>query len=53
MAEIERHLHILPTAEIAGSVLGRHGQVIVVRRVDEAVAEADRVASEHVQILRA
>jgi sulfopropanediol 3-dehydrogenase len=49
--EVERQLEVLPTADIAGRAWRDYGQIILVESVDEAVAEADRLASEHVQIL--
>lgn len=51
MAEVERLLAVLPTAAIAGEAWADHGQVIVCDTVDEMVAEADRIASEHVQVM--
>ena len=51
MAEIERLLKILPTADAAGKAWADMGEVIVCDNVDEMVAEADRVASEHVQVM--
>ncbi len=53
MGEIERQLQVLPTADIAGRAWRDYGQVIVVDSREEAVAEADRLAIEHVQILTA
>ena len=50
-AEIERQLEVLPTADVAGQAWRDYGQIIVVDGLDEAVAEADRVAAEHVEIL--
>jgi sulfopropanediol 3-dehydrogenase len=50
-AEIERQLARLPTADIAGVAWRDHGQVILCDTDDEMVAEADRIASEHVQVL--
>ena len=50
MAEIERLL-ILPTAEIAGVAWGDYGQVIVCDDDEEMLSEADRIASEHVQVM--
>jgi sulfopropanediol 3-dehydrogenase len=49
--EIERQLLSLPTADVAGVAWKDHGQVIVVDTREELVAEADRIASEHVEIL--
>jgi len=51
MAEVERLLSILPTADAAGQAWKDYGEVIVCASVDEMVAEADRVASEHVQVM--
>src|SRR6478609_7807660 len=51
MHEIERLLKILPTADAAGQAWKDYGEVIVCDSVDEMVAEADRVASEHVQVM--
>ena len=49
--EIERQLKVLPTADVAGQAWRDYGQIIVVDSLEEAVAEADRVAAEHVEIL--
>jgi len=51
MREIERQLAIMPTAELAGKAWADYGQVIVCDSVDEMVAEADRLAFEHVQVM--
>jgi sulfopropanediol 3-dehydrogenase len=51
MAEVERLLKILPSADLAGQAWKDYGEVIVCFSVDEMVAEADRVASEHVQVM--
>ena len=51
MIEVERQLLTLPTADIAGSSWKNYGQVIVVDTVDEMVEEADRIASEHVEVI--
>ena len=51
MAEVERLLTILPTAEIARKAWDNFGEVIVCDSYDEMVAEADRIASEHVQVM--
>jgi sulfopropanediol 3-dehydrogenase len=50
-AEIERQLAVLPTADIASVAWRDHGQVILCDTDDEMVSEADRIASEHVQVL--
>jgi sulfopropanediol 3-dehydrogenase len=49
--EIARQLQTLPTADIASVSWRDYGQVIVVDTIDELVAEADKIASEHVEVL--
>ncbi len=51
MAEVQRQLAILPTAGIASQSWAAHGVVIVCDTVDEMVAVADDIASEHVQVM--
>jgi sulfopropanediol 3-dehydrogenase len=51
MEEVERQLQILPTGQIAGQAWRDYGQVIVCDSYDEMVREADRIASEHVQVM--
>jgi sulfopropanediol 3-dehydrogenase len=51
MAEVERLLTILPTADAAGQAWKDYGEVIVCDSEAEMIAEADRVASEHVQVM--
>ncbi|MFY7856846.1 MAG: histidinol dehydrogenase [Rubrivivax sp.] len=51
MAEVERQLRILPTAAIARQSWAEHGEVIVCDTREEMLAEADRIASEHVQVM--
>ena len=51
MAEIDRLLAILPTAEVARQAWNDYGEVIVCDSYEEMVSEADRVASEHVQVM--
>jgi sulfopropanediol 3-dehydrogenase len=51
MAEVERLLGILPTAEIARQAWADYGAVIVCDSDEEMVREADVVASEHVQVM--
>ncbi len=51
MNEIERLLKILPTADAAGKAWADCGEVIVCADQDEMVREADRIASEHVQVM--
>ncbi|MCS0504279.1 histidinol dehydrogenase [Ancylobacter mangrovi] len=53
LAEIDRLLSILPTAEIASVSWRDFGEVIVCDGYEEMVAEADRIASEHVQVMTA
>lgn len=49
--EIGRQLETLPTADVAGVSWQDYGQIILVKDFAEAVHEADRIASEHVQVL--
>ncbi|MFW2367237.1 MAG: histidinol dehydrogenase [Desulforhopalus sp.] len=49
--EIQRQLKVLPTADTASVSWRDYGQVILVDSDEELVAEGDRIASEHVQIL--
>jgi sulfopropanediol 3-dehydrogenase len=51
MAEVERLLKILPTADVAGKAWVDMGEVIVCDSEEEMVVEADRIASEHVQVM--
>ena len=51
MEEVERQLKILPTGEVARQAWETYGQVIVCDNYDEMVVEADRIASEHVQVM--
>ena len=51
MNHVERLLRILPTGEIAGQAWKDYGEVIVCDSPDEMVREADRIASEHVQVM--
>lgn len=50
-AAIEKLLSWLPTADVARIAWEQCGEIIVCDRLDEMVAEADRIASEHVQVL--
>ncbi len=50
-AEIERQLAVLPTADLASVAWRDHGQVILCDSDEELLSEADRIASEHVQVL--
>ena len=51
MAEVERQLQILPTADVAGVAWRDHGQVIVCDSLGEMVRVADEIAAEHVQVM--
>ena len=50
-AAIEKLLSWLPTADVARIAWDQCGEIIVCDTLDEMVAEADRIASEHVQVL--
>jgi sulfopropanediol 3-dehydrogenase len=50
-AAIEKLLSWLPTAAIAREAWEKNGEIILCDTIDELVAEGDRIASEHVQIL--
>lgn len=49
--EIERQLTTLETAAVAGQAWRDYGQVILCKDDAEMVKEADRIASEHVQVM--
>ncbi|WP_269502174.1 histidinol dehydrogenase [Burkholderia sp. IMCC1007] len=51
IAEVERLLKILPTANTAGVSWRDYGAVVVADTLEEMVQEADRIASEHVQVM--
>src|SRR6266849_2131672 len=51
MAEVERLLSILPTAELASVSWRDYGEVIVCDSDEEMVQVADGIASEHVQVM--
>ena len=51
ISEVERLLTILPTADAASQAWKDYGEVIVCDSYDEMVREADRIASEHVQVM--
>jgi sulfopropanediol 3-dehydrogenase len=53
LREIDRLLAILPTAAIARKAWEDYGEIILCDGLEEMVAEADRIASEHVQVLTA
>lgn len=50
-AEIQRQLTVLATADVASVAWRDYGQVILCDTVDELISEADRIASEHVQVM--
>lgn len=49
--EIERQLLTLPTADVASVAWNDCGQVIIADTLEELIAEADHIASEHVEVL--
>lgn len=51
LAEIDRLLTILPTAETASVSWRDYGEVILCDSYDEMLAVADDIASEHVQVM--
>jgi sulfopropanediol 3-dehydrogenase len=51
VAEADRQLGVLPTAEIAGVAWRDWGEVILCADDEEMAAEADRIAAEHVEVL--
>src|SRR5256714_10471104 len=51
MAEVERLVRLPPSADPAGQAWADKGEVVLCDHVDEMVAEADRIASEHVQVM--
>src|ERR1700758_5177930 len=51
ISEVDRLLSILPTADAAKKAWEDFGEVIVCDSYDEMVAEANRIASEHVQVM--
>ena len=51
LAEIEKQLQTLETAETAGQAWRDYGQIILCDTEDEMLEEADRLASEHVQVM--
>lgn len=53
MAEIDRLLEILPTADHARKAWETFGEVIVADSYEEMVKVADEIASEHVQVMTA
>lgn len=51
IAEVDRQLRILPTADIAGVAWLDYGTIILVDNEEEAAVEADKLAYEHVEVL--
>ena len=51
ISEVERLLTVLPTAAIARQAWDRQGAVCVAESDEEMVRIADRIASEHVQVM--
>ncbi|CAM2157780.1 Histidinol dehydrogenase homolog 1 [Paraburkholderia tropica] len=51
LAEVERLLSQLDTAEIARKAWEGYGEVIICENDEEVIRESDRVASEHVQVM--
>jgi histidinol dehydrogenase len=50
VAAVDAELAVLPRARIAGESWRRHGAVIVVRKLADAVPLVDRLAPEHLQL---
>ena len=53
LGEVDKALEILPRATIAGESWRRHGAIILVQDWEEAVALANRIAPEHLQLMLA
>lgn len=53
LIKIEDTLKVLPTADIASVAWRDYGEIILVNSREEALREADQIASEHVEILTA
>jgi sulfopropanediol 3-dehydrogenase len=51
VAEVERQLGVLPTADVAGVAWRDYGEAILCADDAEMMAEADRIAAEHVEVL--
>ena len=52
-AEVDRQLSLLPTRDTAGAALEAHGAAFVAADLDEAIAVAERIAPEHLQLIGA
>ena len=51
LQHIEKQLQTLATADIAGEAWRDYGQIILCDSEEEMLSEADRIASEHVQVM--
>ena len=51
IAEVERQLGVLPTADVAGLAWRDYGEVILCADDGEMAEEANRIAAEHVEVL--
>jgi sulfopropanediol 3-dehydrogenase len=51
LEQVQRLLRMLPSADLAGKAWADFGEVILCADEEEMVREADRVASEHVQVM--
>ena len=51
LAQIDRLLEILPTGAVARKAWEDYGELILCADEDELLEEADRIASEHVQVM--
>ncbi|SFZ86225.1 histidinol dehydrogenase [Devosia enhydra] len=51
IAEVERQLALLPRRDIAAAGWAEFGAVITVSSMDEAIALANRIASEHLELM--
>jgi sulfopropanediol 3-dehydrogenase len=49
-AELDRLLRDWPTREVAGEAWRRHGEIVIARDRDDAIAIANRYAHEHVEV---
>jgi sulfopropanediol 3-dehydrogenase len=49
-ADVDRQLTVLPTADIARVAWRDYGEVILCAGEDEMIAEADRIAADHVAV---
>ncbi len=50
LAAVEAHLATLPRADIAAASWARHGAVVILQKLNQAVALIDRVAPEHLEL---